>query len=188
VASEHRPDDADYYENRLQLFSQGDIFHDVPLAYPLPADEIVEDEDESYGNRRFLSGPFEVGLAMLVTPTCSMRAQGAPDRYAHPVRTLVPLRPFEDLVEAGLLDDSKSGLARKRDSLINYMYLPESEELGLSESLALLYMPVTLHHEFLEGQRVTQLAVEGARQLHRKLVWFSSSLLLDRATFEPPLD
>ena len=62
MASEHRPDDADYYENRLELFSQGDIFHDVPLAYPLPADEIVEDE-ESYGSRRFLSGPFEVGLA-----------------------------------------------------------------------------------------------------------------------------
>jgi hypothetical protein len=49
-------------------------------------------------------------------------------------------------------------------------------------------MPVTLHHEFLEGQRVTQLAVEGARQLQSKLVWFASSLKLDRATFEPPLD
>ena len=72
-------------------------------------------EEEGHGARRFLSGPFEVGLAMLVTPTCSMRAQGAPDRYAHPVRSLVPLGPFEELVGAGLLDDSKTGLARKRD-------------------------------------------------------------------------
>jgi hypothetical protein len=123
-----------------------------------------------HGRRRFLSGPFEVGLAMLVTPTCSMRAQGTPDRYAHPVRTLVSLRPFEELVEAGLLDDSKAGLARKRDGLINYMYLPASKELGLPETLALLYMPVTLHHEFLDGQRVTQLTVDGARQLQSKLV------------------
>lgn len=186
MANERRPDDEDYYESRLELFSQEDIFHDVPLAYPLPAEEILE--EEGHGSRRFLSGPFEVGLAMLVTPTCSMRAQGAPDRYAHPVRTLVPLRRFEELVEAGLLAESKAGLARKRDGLINYMYLPESEEFGLPETLALLYMPVTLHHEFLEGQRVTQLTVEGARQLHRKLVWFASSLQLDRATFEPPLD
>jgi hypothetical protein len=185
VASERRPDDGDYYESRLELCSQGDIFRDVPLAYPLPADEIVE---EGHGSRRFLSGPFDVGLAMLVTPTCSMRAQGAPDRYAHHVRTLVPLRPFEELVEAGLLDDSTAGLARKRDGLINYMYLPGSEELGLPETLALLYMPVSLHHELLEGQRVTQLAVEGARQLQSKLVWFASSLKLDRTTFEPPLD
>ena len=186
MASERRPDDGDYYESRLELYSQGDIFRDIPLAYPLPADEIVE--EEGHGSRRFLSGPFEVGLAMLVTPTCSMRAQGAPDRYAHPVRSLVPLRPFEELVRAGLLDDSKAGLARKRDGLINYMYLPASEELGLPETLALLYMPVTLHHEFLEGQRVTQLTVEGARQLQSKLVWFASSLKLDRPTFEPPLD
>ena len=186
MASERRPDDGDYYESRLELFSQGDIFRDVPLAYPLPAGEIIE--EEAHGRRRFLSGPFEVGLAMLVTPTCSMRAQGALDRYAHPVRTLVPLRPFGELVEAGLLDDSKAGLARKRDGLINYMYLPESDELGLPETLALLYMPVTLHHEFLEGQRVTQLAVDGARQLHSKLVWFASGLKIDRTTFEPPLD
>jgi hypothetical protein len=189
VSSERRPDDSEYYETRLELFSQGDIFRDVPLAYPLPADEIVEGtEDEGYGRRRFLSGPFDVGLALLTTPTCSMRAQGAPDRYAHPVRTLVPLRPFEELVEVGLFDESKAGLARKRDGLINYMYLPADDELGIPESMAFLYMPVTLHHDFLEGQRITQLAVEGARQLESKLVWFASGLKLDRATFEPPLD
>jgi hypothetical protein len=31
-----------YYErDRVELFSQGDLFRDVPLAYPLPADELV---------------------------------------------------------------------------------------------------------------------------------------------------
>ena len=36
-----RPADADYYErDRVELFSQGDLFRDVPLAYPLPADEL----------------------------------------------------------------------------------------------------------------------------------------------------
>ena len=34
-----RPSDAEYYErDRVELFSQGDLFRDVPLAYPLPAD------------------------------------------------------------------------------------------------------------------------------------------------------
>lgn len=189
MSGERRPDDGLYYETRLELLSQGDLFRDVPLAYPSPADEIVSAEDEeTAGARRFLSGPFETGLAMLSTPTCSMRAQGAPDRYAHPVRTLVPVRPFEDLVDSGIIDSSKAGLARKRDALINYMYLPENEELQLPESVAFLYMPVTLHHAFLEGQRITQLALEGARQLQSKLVWFNSGLKLERDVFEPPLD
>ena len=186
MASERRPDDSDYYESRLELFSQG--ISSATFRWPTRFPPMRSSRRKARGTRRFLSGPFEVGLAMLVTPTCSMRAQGAPDRYAHPVRSLVPLRPFEEFVGAGLLDDSRAGLARKRDGLINYMYLPASEELGLPETLALLYMPVTLHHEFLEGQRVTQLAVEGARQLQSKLVWYASSLKLDRATFEPPLD
>ena len=71
-----RPGDADYYErDRVDLFSQGDLFRDVPLAYPLPADEVVVDE-ESGGRRRFLSGPLEFGPAMLITPSCSLGAQG----------------------------------------------------------------------------------------------------------------
>jgi hypothetical protein len=57
------------------LFSQGDLFRDMPLAYPLPADELVV-EEESGGSRRFLSGPLEFGPAMLITPSCSLGAQG----------------------------------------------------------------------------------------------------------------
>jgi hypothetical protein len=148
---------------------------------------VLSEDDLGAGVRRFISGPFEAGLAMLITPTCSMRAQSALG-YAHPVRTLVPVRPFSELLDAGLLDASKAGLARKRDALINYMYLPADEDLGLPESMAFLYMPVTVHHELLVGQRITQLAAEGARQLHSKLVWFVSGLKLDRETFDPPID
>ncbi len=71
-----RPADADYYErDRVELFSQGDLFCDMPLAYPMPADELVVDE-EGGGSRRFLSGPLEFGTAMLITPSCSLAAQG----------------------------------------------------------------------------------------------------------------
>lgn len=50
-----RPADAEYYEReRVELLSQGDLFRDVPLAYPMPADELVVDE-EGGGGRRFLS-------------------------------------------------------------------------------------------------------------------------------------
>jgi hypothetical protein len=50
-------------------------------------------------------------------------------------------------------------------------------------------MPVTLHHAFLEGQRVSQLAYRGAQQLQRKLVWFYSGWLeQDLDTFDPPMD
>jgi hypothetical protein len=67
---DERPADDLYYESRLEPFSQGDIFRDVPLAYPSPADSIVLLDAETAGSRRFLSGPFDVGLAMLTTPRC----------------------------------------------------------------------------------------------------------------------
>ena len=57
-----RPLDAEYYErDRVELFSQGDLFRDVPLAYPLPADELIVDDQEGGGSRRFLSGPLAFG-------------------------------------------------------------------------------------------------------------------------------
>jgi hypothetical protein len=188
-----RPSDADYYErDRVELFSQGDLFRDVPLAYPLPASELVVDETEGSGGRRFLSGPLEFGPAMLITPSCSLGAQGAAG-YGHPVRTLVPLTPVEELVARGIVKETALADLRRFDHLINYMYVPPLEidelEFSMPESVALLYMPVTLHHAFLEGQRVSQLAYRGAQQLQRKLVWFYSGWLEDDLdVFDPPMD
>lgn len=187
-----RPPDVDYYErDRVELFSQGDLFRDVPLAYPLPADELVVDTEEA-GSRRFLSGPLEFGPAMLITPSCSLAAQGAAG-YSHPVRTLVPVVPLEDLVARDAVKHTALPDLRRFDYLINYMYLPPLEveelEFSLPESVALLYMPATLHHAFLEGQRVSQLAYRGAQQLQRKLVWFYSGWLEDDLdVFQPPMD
>jgi hypothetical protein len=187
-----RPPDADYYErDRVELFSQGDLFRDVPFAYPLPADELVVDE-ESTGSRRFLSGPLEFGPGLLITPSCSLGAQGSRG-YAHPVRTLVPVLPVAELVAQGVLKETALDDLRRFDHLINYMYLPPLEvdelEFSMPESVALLYMPVTLHHAFLEGQRVSQLAYRGAQQLQRKLVWFYSGWLEDDLdVFDPPMD
>src|SRR6266498_2946551 len=119
-----RPSDAEYYErDRVELLSQGDLFRDVPLAYPLPADELLVDE-ASRGSRRFLSG--------------------------HPVRTLVPVIPLAQLVEQGIVKETAIADLRRFDHLINYMYLPpldvDEVEFSMPESVALLYMPVTLHH------------------------------------------
>jgi hypothetical protein len=187
-----RPSDAGYYErDRVELFCQGDLFRDMPRAYPLPADELVVDE-ESGGNRRFLSGPLDFGPAMLITPSCSMGAQGTVG-YGHLVRTLVPVVPLAELLERDVVKETALDDLRRFDHLINYMYLPPLEvdelEFAMPESVALLYMPVTLHHAFLEGQRVSQLAYRGAQQLQRKLVWFYSGWLEDDLdVFEPPMD
>jgi hypothetical protein len=186
VVHERRPA-GPYFEQRTALLSQGDIFHDVPLAFPSPADAILV-EEATGPSRSFLSGPLDYGPAMLITPTCSMRAQALGRDYAHPVRTLVPLRPVAELIGLGILDVSKQHLAEARDSLINYMYVPSDLGLGLPESLALLYMPVTLHHEMISEARVTQLTYDAASQLQKKLTWFASSLLADRADFNPPMD
>src|SRR5882762_4312875 len=188
-----RPSDAEYYErDRVELFSQGDVFRDVPLAYPLPAEELVVDDAEDGGSRRFLSGPLAFGPAMLITPSCSLGAQGA-EGYGHPVRTLIPLIPIAQLVEEAVVKETALADVRSFDHLINYMYIPpldvEELEFSMPESLALLYMPITLHHAFLEGQRVSQLAYRGAQQLQRKLVWFYSGWLEDDLdVFDPPMD
>jgi hypothetical protein len=58
-----------------------------------PADELVLDDVEGGGSRRFLSGPLEFGPAMLITPSCSLAFQGAAG-YGHAVRTLVPVIPL----------------------------------------------------------------------------------------------
>lgn len=157
----------------------------------MPAAELLFDQEHA-GSRRFLSGPLEFGAAMLITPSCSLAAQGAAG-YGHPVRTLVPIVPLDGLVAEGILKEAALGDLRRFDHLINYMYLPslEIEEVGFSmpDSVALLYMPVTLHHAFLEGNRVSQLAYRGAQQLQRKLVWFYSGWLEDDLdVFDPPMD
>ncbi|QEC48811.1 hypothetical protein FSW04_15320 [Baekduia soli] len=186
VQHERRPT-GPYYEVRTPLLSQGDIFDDVPLGYPSPALEIaVEEVDESA--RAFLSGPLSFGPAMLITPTCSLRSQTAGRDYAHPVRTLVPLRPVQELMEAGILDPSKRGLAERRDSLINYMWMPPLPDVGLEESMALLYMPATLHHDMIADRRVSQLTRDASSQLQKKLAWYSTSMLLERSDFDPPMD
>ncbi len=120
---------------------------------------------------------------------------GAPgtEGYGHPVRTLVPVLPLAELVDRGVVKETALNDLRRFDHLINYMYLPplEVEELEFSipESVALLYMPVTLHQAFLEGNRGSQLAYRGAQQLQRKLVWFYSGWLEDDLdVFDPPMD
>lgn len=186
MSHERRPD-GDYYETRTELLSQGDIFRDVPLAYPSPAHEIaVEAVDETA--RVFLSGPLDFGPAILVTPTCSMRSQTSGRDYAHPVRTLLPLRTVRELEDIGPLDAAKRGLAESRDSLISYMWIPGDRSVGVDDSLALLYMPVTVHHEMIAGNRMTQLTYEATSQLQKKLAWYATSVLLDRADFDPPMD
>jgi hypothetical protein len=193
VAFERPPDDA-YYEPeriRVPLFSQGDIFRDLPRELPAPADAMLVDEEEG-GARAFLRGPLDFGPAMLITPSCSLGAQQA-EGYAHPVRTLVPILPLDVLVGGGIVKEGSIPGLLTSDNLLNYMYLPaltiEDEEFEMPESLALLYHPLSLHHAFLEGQRMTQLAFKGAQQLQRKLVWFFSGWKEeDLDFFEPPMD
>jgi hypothetical protein len=194
--SDHRPRDDDYYErDRTELFSQGDVFRDVPLGYPTMLEE-TEDAGETdvragdwlaAGKRRFLSGPLDFGPAMLITPTCAMSAQGA-SGYAHAIRTLVVVRSLEDVIENGFLSEEQAADIQRRDRFGSYMYLPATADGELPASVALLYYPVTVHHDFLEGNRITQLGCEGARQLQHKLGVFYAGFDVDRDELDPPMD
>src|SRR3954453_16191959 len=94
-----RPADDDYYvKPGSDNFLQGDIFKEVPLGFAAPPDAVVMAE----GERRFISGPFDAGPAMLISPSCAIAAQGSgatPGTYAHPARIMLPIRPLAELLE-----------------------------------------------------------------------------------------
>jgi hypothetical protein len=171
-----RPADEAYYvEPWSDTFLQGDLFNDVPIAIPAPPDAVVIAE----GERRFVSGPFDAGPAMLISPSCAIAAQGQtapPGSYAHPARTLVPIRPVDELVDAGAISEQNLGNLRA-DRLRNYLYLPAM--MHLPESAALLYMPVTVHHDVIAQDRVAQLTGAAFWHLRVKLMAFVGGFLLD---------
>jgi hypothetical protein len=172
----HRPADEDYYvEPWSDTFLQGDLFKDVPIAIPAPPDAVVMAE----GERRFVSGPFDAGPAMLISPSCAIAAQGPtapPGSYAHPARTLVPIRSVDELIEAGAISERNLGNLRA-DRLRNYLYLPGFEDRP--EGAALLYMPVTVHHDVIAQERVGQLTGAAFWHLRVKLMAFVGGFLLD---------
>ncbi len=171
-----RPDDADYYvEPWSDTFLQGDVFTDVPFAMPAPPDAIVMAE----GERRFVSGPFDAGPAMLTSPSCAIAAQGpavAANSYAHPARALVPIRPIDELVGADAITEGNLGNLRA-DRLRNYLYLPAGPRWP--ESVALLYMPITMHHDVIADSRAAQLTGVAFWHLRVKLIMFDAGILID---------
>jgi hypothetical protein len=171
-----RPDDDDYYVTPWsQTFLQGDLFNEVPFAIPAPPDAIVIDE----GERRFVSGPFDATLAMLISPSCVIAAQGKdvkPGTYAHHNRTLVPIRSVETLLEAGAIPETNLSHLRA-DRLRSYLYLPAGPEW--TESAALLYMPITVHHDVIAENRIAQLTGTAYWHLRVKLMAFIGGFLLD---------
>jgi hypothetical protein len=178
---ERRPS-GDYFLPRgseHQLFRQGDLFEEVAFSFPFPPDAIGMRE----GKRVFLSGSFETGHALLLTPSCTMEAQGVEEPgYALPERTLAPIRPIEDLRARGVGED-QIGFIRKYDGIINYFYIPPSEELGVPESLALLYAPLTVHHDSIDQERVAQMTNEARIWLRRKLAAYSSGVMPPASLF-----
>ena len=168
-------DDAYYVEPWSDTFLQGDLFRDVPVAIPAPPDAVVMAE----GERRFVSGPFDAGPAMLISPSCAIAAQGpsvSPGSYALPERTLVPIRPVDELVHAGAIPEHNLGNLRA-DRLRNYLYLPAVSDMP--ESVALLYMPITVHHDVIAQDRFAQLTGAAFWHLRVKLMAFVGGFLLD---------
>jgi hypothetical protein len=177
---EPRPPDDLYYAERTSYVRQGDLFQDVPLGYPWPPNAA----SHSAGKRKFLSGPFEPGFAILLTPTCSMIAQGVADSYAHPVRMLAPAIPLQGLLDQEVIKAGSVNDLRKYDHLINYLYLPAIPASEFPESLALLYSAITVHHDYLAERRVTQLAEPAAVHLKYKLAALYSGSLFSHADFD----
>lgn len=145
----------------------------------MPPDAVDHEE----GKRKFLSGPFEPGFGLLLSPTCSMHAQGA-EGYAHPVRMLAPVLSVEHLVEQSAIKETALDDLRTYDHLVNYLYLPPITEQDFPESLALLYGVITIHHDYLEDRRIAQFSEEAAVHLKFKLSALFGGSLFSHEDFE----
>jgi hypothetical protein len=178
------PDDRYYVDPWSDTFLQGDLFADVPIAIAAPPDAVIMSE----GERRFVSGPFDAGPAMLISPSCTIAAQGAsPGMYSMPARTLIPVRPVDEIVSAGAIAESNLGLLRA-DRLRNYVYLPAAGPVA-TESVGLLYMPETIHHDVIAEDRIAQLTSVAYWHLRVKLMAYAGGFLLDPTELgEPPAD
>lgn len=178
-----RPSDDDYYVASWSAgFMQGDLFKDVPLGFAAPPDAVVMAE----GERRFITGPFDAGPAMLISPSCAIAAQGASAEagmYAHPARIMAPIRPVAELLEGGAVTEENVALLRA-DRLVNYFYLPAFDDRP--EGAALLYLPITVHHDVVSEERTAQLTGKAFWQLRVKLMLFYGSFLLDPTELGDP--
>jgi hypothetical protein len=115
---------------------------------------------------------------MLISPSCAIAAQGStagPGTYAHPARIMAPIRPVEELLAAGAVTERNIDMLRA-DRLLNYFYLPASEQRP--ESAALLYLPITVHHDVIAQHRVTQLTGTAFWHLRVKLMAFIGGFLV----------
>jgi hypothetical protein len=107
-------------------------------------------------------------------------------RTATPIRfeCSPPVIPLEDLIEQGAVKTGSAQDLRRYDHLINYFYLPAIAESGFPESLALLYSAITVHHDYLEERRVTQLTEAAAVHLKYKLTALYGGSLFSHADFD----
>ena len=167
-----KPANGRYYTDGDDLLAQGDIFMEIPFGHPFPPEAI------SHGERLYLSGPFETGFGMLISPTGSFRNG---DGYAHPVRVVAPILSLERMVADGALTESAAAAVSESDSLMQYMYLPAVGPMP--ESVALLYHSTTLHHEYLDDRRVAQLGREATAHLKAKLATHFTEMHFEAATF-----
>jgi len=94
---------------------------------------------------------------------------------------MVPIRAVAELVEAEAIPEANLGLLRA-DRLRNYLYLPAGGGLT-QESVGLLYMPLTIHHDVIAQNRTAQLSSAAYWHLRSKLVAYSTGLVIPSTTF-----
>jgi hypothetical protein len=114
----------------------------------------------------------------------SAQGQDMAGRYAMPSRTLVPVRPLQQIVDEGAVSPTNLGHL-KSDRVRGYFYLPATPAIDLPESVVLLYQPTCIHHDVVKDQRIAQLTGEAFWHLRVKLGAYISGVQLDPAVLGP---
>lgn len=189
-----RPTDDVYYEIRSQYLSQGDLLADAPMLV-MPPELLVE---EGRDGGLVAAVPVSQTLAVILSPTCDFRRPSIEYLSAHPdedpyqlrqsivVARVMPRDVWERAQDATGRSDRLSQLL-SHDNLRQYMYLPPNDRIG--PSLIDFGMIWTLPLPIVRTlERITQLALAGARQLQFKLALYGTTVLLQREDLRPPMD
>jgi hypothetical protein len=193
-----------YYENRHDFLTQGDIIGDVPWSQLGPSIIAVDPPPEGLpvpeGQIPALVYVSISRFAMVLSDTCDFRHPAASDIRRRPMDfppgtvyhsgfvRVAPVLPLDEFAYVPKDEHGRRDL-REWDHIRKIMYLPPLLDTEMADVAVALHMGDSLHIDLLLGlPRISQLTYVARQQLNHKLVRFDTGFRVPYDQFEPDLE
>jgi hypothetical protein len=194
----------DYFEDRHDFLTQGDIVGNMPWSQLGPTIVAVDPPPDGLpvpeGHIPALVYVSISRFGMILSDTCDFRHPAASEIRRRPldfppgsvyhsgyvrVAPVLPLDSFEYVPR----DERGRQNLRELDHIRKLMYLPPMPANDMPEAAVAMHMADSLHIDLLLSlPRVTQLTFVARQQLNHKLVRFDTGFRVPYDQFEPDLE